>query len=89
MTDSSEARNEFRSMEGNDIFRHHVEPRVQLHVPKEESFPRPLRYIDVVWTTRTTLDVLQESRKDNSWNIDGESKPIGTMDPFHAVHGTK
>ena len=88
MTDSSEARNEFWSMEGNDIYRHHVEPRVQLHVPKEESFPRPLRYIDVVWTTHTTLDMVQESRKDNSWNIDGESKPIGTVDPFHAVHGT-
>ena len=30
----------------------------------------------------------KKAEKDNSWNIDGESKPIGTVDPFHAVHGT-
>ena len=40
---------------------HHVEPRVQLYVPKEESFPIPLQYIDVTRTKHTNLDVLQES----------------------------
>ena len=58
------------SIEGNHIHRRHVEPRVQLSVPKEESFLSPLRYIDVVRTTHTTLDVLQESRIDDYWNID-------------------
>ena len=33
------------------IYRHHVEPRVQLHVPKEETFPIPLKYMDVARTT--------------------------------------
>ena len=33
--------------------RHHVEPRVQLYVPKEDIFPIPLKYTDV---TRTTHD---------------------------------
>ena len=32
---------------------HHNEPRVQLHVPKEETFPVPLKYIDV---TRAVLE---------------------------------
>ena len=41
-----EAHIDFRSIEGNYIYRHHVEPRVQLHVPKEETFPIPPRYID-------------------------------------------
>ena len=42
------------------IFRHHVEPRVKLYMPKEESFPVPLKFIDVARTTHTSLDVLLE-----------------------------
>ena len=68
--DDREACNDFWSVEGNHIDRRHVEPRVQLYVPKEETFPIPLRYIDVRSTTHTTLDVLQESRRDDYWNID-------------------
>ena len=70
ITDDGEARSDFWSIERNYIFRHHVEPRIHLHVPKEESFPIPLKYIDVTRTTHTTLDVLQESRIDDYWNID-------------------
>ena len=36
---------------------------------KEETFPIPLKCIDVTRTTRTKLDVLQESRIDNYWNV--------------------
>ena len=56
---------------GNCIFRHHVEPRVKLYSPREESFPIPLKYIDVSRTTCTKLDVKQEKRIDDYWNIDG------------------
>ena len=45
--DASEAINDFWSMSGNFIYRHHVEPRVKLYSPREESFPIPLKYIDV------------------------------------------
>ena len=69
-TDDSEARNDFGSMEGDFIHRQHVEPRVQLHVPKEESFPLPLRYIDLIKRTQTTLDLLHESLVDDHWNVD-------------------
>ena len=58
-------------MSGNFIFRHHVEPRVKLYSPREESFPIPLKYIDVSRTTHTNLDVKQEKRIDEYWNIDG------------------
>ena len=58
-------------MSGNFIYRHHVEPRVKLYVPREESFPIPLKYIDVSRTTHTNLDVMQESRIDDCWNIVG------------------
>ena len=45
--DAGEAINDFWSMSGNFIHRHHVEPRVKLYSPREESFPIPLKYIDV------------------------------------------
>ena len=60
MTDDSEARNDFGAIEGNYLCRHHVESRVTLHVFEEESCPVPLRKIDVVRRTGTTLDVLLE-----------------------------
>ena len=70
--DDAEAHNDFWSTEGDFIYRHHVEPRVQLYVPKEESFPIPLKYIDVTRTTHTHLDVLEESRIDDCWNVDAD-----------------
>ena len=45
--DAGEAINDFWSMSGSFIYRHHVEPRVKLYSPREESFPTPLKYIDV------------------------------------------
>ena len=69
--DAGEARNDFWSMSGNFIYRHHVEPRVKLYSPREASFPIPRKYIDVCRTTHTNLDFMQESRIDDYWNIDG------------------
>ena len=69
--DAGEAINDFWSMSGSFIYRHHVEPRVKLYSPREESFPIPLKYIVVSRTTHTNLDVKQEKRIDDYWNIDG------------------
>ena len=68
---AGEAMNDFWSMSGSFIYRHHVEPRVELYSPREESFPIPLKYIDVTRTTHTNLDVKLEKRIDDYWNIDG------------------
>ena len=65
LPDASEAINDFWSMSGNFIYRHHFEPRLKLYSPREESFPIPLKYIDVSRTTQTNLDVMQESRIDD------------------------
>ena len=62
--DAGEAINDFWSMSGNFIYRHHVEPRVKLYSPSEESF-------HVSRTTHTNLDVEQEKRIDDYWNLDG------------------
>ena len=53
------------------IYRHHIEPRVQLYVPREESFPIALKYIDVIKSTHTDLDVAQEKRIDDYRKVDG------------------
>ena len=84
LPDAGEAINDFWSMSGNFIYRHHVEPRVTLYSPREESFPIPLKYIDVSRTTHTHLDVMQEKRID-CWNIDGSrnlSDPWTGFTPF-------
>ena len=60
-TDAFEAINDFWFMSGSFIYRHHVEPRVKLYSPREESFPIPLKYIDVTRTTHTNLDVKLET----------------------------
>ena len=69
--DAREAINDFWSMSGNFMYRQHVEPRVKLYSPREQSFPIPLKYIDVSRTIHTNLDVKQERRIDDYWNIDG------------------
>ena len=61
-TDYAEARADIWSIQGDFIHRHHSEPRVQLSVPKEESFPIPLKNIDVTRSTHTDLGVLQEKK---------------------------
>ena len=42
--EAGEVINDFWSMSGSFIYRHHVEPRVKLYSPREESFPLPLKY---------------------------------------------
>ena len=82
LPDASEAINDFWSMSGNFIYRHHVEPRVKLHSPRKESFPAPLKYIDVSRTTRTNLDVMHERCIDDYWNIDGSRDLSGSWTGF-------
>ena len=61
---------DFWSIQGDFIYRHHNETRVQLHVPKEETFPSPPKYIDVTRSIYTDLDAMQEKRVDDHWNVD-------------------
>ena len=43
----------------------------EIYSPREESFRTPLKYIGVSRIVRTNLDVMQERRIDDYWNIDG------------------
>ena len=79
LLDAGEARNDFCSISGNFIYRHHVEPRVKLYSSREESFLIPLKYIDVSRTTQTNLDIMQESR--------GEDRQNGKRHPHQIIYG--
>ena len=69
-TDDAEARADFWSIQGDFICLHHKEPRVHLYVPKEETFLIPMQYMDVTKSTHTVLDVMQEKKTDDYWNVD-------------------
>ena len=64
--------------------RHHVEPRVKLYSPREESFPIPLEYIDVSRTTDTNLDVKREARP---WLLEYRwvARLVRSLDRFHTI----
>ena len=76
--DDAEVFNDFWSIEGDFVCRHQVEPRVHVHVPKEESFPIQLKYMYVTRMTHTNLDVLQESRIDDNWIVDVDRSLSGS-----------
>ena len=86
LPDAGEATHDFWSMSGSFIYRHHVEPRVKLYSPREESFPVPLKYIDVTRTTHTNLDVKREKRIDDNWNIDGSRELSDSWTGLHLVY---
>ena len=69
-----EVKDDFWTIAGQFIYRHYVVPRVKLYMPKQASFPIPLKYIDVTRTTYTSLDVLLEKQIEDYWNVDGEKE---------------
>ena len=64
------------------MYRHHVKPRVELYVPREASFPIPMKYIDVTRATCTSLDVMLEKNIDDNWDVDGDQDLSDTWTGF-------
>ena len=74
-------------MKGAFVYRHHVEPGVQLYVPKEETLRIPLKYVDVIRATHTDLDVLQEKRIDDDYQkCRSEQTLVRFLERIHKVH---
>ena len=85
--DDVEAKHDFWSITEIFICRHHVETQVKQYMLKEESFPIPLKYIDVTRTTFSSLDVSLEKHLDDYWNVDGERELIiRCMDRLHKIY---
>ena len=62
-----------------------MKPGDQLYVRKEETFPVSLKYIDVTRSTHTDLDVMQEKRIDDYWNVRFEQKFVRFLQRIHTL----
>ena len=69
--DAGEAIHDFWSMSGNFIYCHHVEPRVKLLLAERWIIPYSTEVHWCFQNKHTNLDVKQEKRIDDYWNIDG------------------
>ena len=88
--DDGEARNDFWFTSGIYIYRHHVDSRVKLYLPREESFPIPLRFTGVTRPTSTNLDVMLARRMDDYWNIEGnQDLPVRGQGSHDSPYWTK
>ena len=58
-------------------------------MPKKESFPIPLKYIDVTRTSYTSLDVMLEKQIEEQWNVDGKKRIVRRMDRIHKICSIK
>ena len=57
-------------------------PESNCTCPTEESFPMPLKYIEVTRTTDTTLDVMSETHIDDWGHVDGDRELSDTWTGF-------
>ena len=71
---AGEVMHDFWSMSGSITFRHHVEPRVKVCSPREESFLVPFKYM---------------KRIDDNWNIDGSRDLSDPWTGFHTIYFTR
>ena len=84
--DDEEAQSDFWTITGDFVFRHHVEPRVKLYMPKEEPFPIPLKFFDVTRTIHTSLDVLWKNRLKISGTLMKKKNYQMHGQVFHEIH---
>ena len=71
--DDAAARKDFRSIQGDFFCRHHIEPiepRVQLTCREMNHSSFPLKYNDVIRSTFSDLEIAQEKRIYDYWNVD-------------------
>ena len=84
--DDNEARNNFWSISGDYIYRHHVDPRVKLYVSRKEPFPIPPRYI---WRDQSKkYDISCGSWASHRRLLEYRKKPrlIRCVDRIHTIH---
>ena len=60
---------DYWTMKGDLLIRHHLQPRTELFVPEESQMPFPQKYIDVTRKTKTTLESPSEKSIEDYWNV--------------------
>ena len=84
--DAGEAINDFWSMSGNFMYRHNVEPRVKLYSPREESFPNPLKHIDVSRNYTHELGCYARAPHRRLLEYRWVKRLVWFLDRFHSVY---
>ena len=76
-------------MSGNFIYRHHVEPRVKLYSPREESLPIPLQYT-LTWP-ELHVRIWMSRREAHWWLLEHWrlSRLVWSLDRFHTIYSTR
>ena len=77
-----EAKHDFWSVSGSFIYQRHVMNQ-EKYAPREDAFPVPLKYIDVVRHTQTNLDIPQEHAIDYYYNVDSERHYLDTVNDHY------
>ena len=89
LPDAGEATNDFWSMSGSFIFRHHVEPRVYFYSSREESFPIPLK---LHWRYQNySYESGCQAREAHWWLLEywWLSRLVWSLDRFHTIYSTR
>ena len=76
-------------MSGNFIYRHHIQPRVKLYSPREESFPIPLKYIDVSSTTQNEFGCQAGEAHRRLLKYRWVTRLVRSLDRFHPIFSTR
>ena len=83
--DDGESRNDFWSISGNYFYRHHVEPRVKLYVPRGESFPIPtIHYRDQSYKYDFGCGAWEPQRRLLEYRVG--PRFISRVVRFHTIH---
>ena len=65
---TGDEQDDYWTVAGDTMIRHHITPRENLYVPSDDDTPPiPLKFIDVPRITYTNLDHISEARIEDSW----------------------
>ena len=73
---------DYWTMQGDMLIRHHRRPRLSLFVPDDQNLPIPLKYVDVTRQTDTSLESPCEKVIRDYWNVPTQNLAGG--DPMQA-----
>ena len=75
-----ESLQDYWTMQGDMLTRHHRQQRSEMFVPTDDNSPIPMKYLDVIRQTKTSLESPSEKTISDYWTVptinqNGDSKP--------------
>ena len=84
--DDAEAKNDFWSITGDFIYRHHVEPRVQTVRAERRIISYSAEVHRRYQKYTYIIGCIVGENIDDYWNVNGEKRIIRCMDRLHKIH---